>query len=148
MIHKNVTVRKVDGRYEIEWTEGKPMAGDQVLMSAELFEDSVEALNLGLTTRVLGPGDRLVLTSEHLLSGVEIERISDQLRARGLEGRVMLVDGMDAEIRSSPAPGHDATGATRGACRASAPCPACAHAMHGKPPTSESGVSKSKDGSR
>lgn len=116
MIHTDVTVRKVDGRYVVDWPM-LPLAGDQVLMSIELFEQSIEALNGTLPAPPLG--------------------------VRDVWAAVQLLES---------APGHDAAGETRGQCRATAPCPACrqrlAEAEHGTPPTSESGVSASKDGSR
>lgn len=172
MIHTDVTVRKVDGRYVTEWPM-RPMPGDQVLMSVELFEQSIEALNGALPA-----------PPQPSMQDVAADFFTN---AQG------------------PAPGHDLTGATRGACRATAPCPACRqrlaeadvdqtserkrnyghlrtcparpiqgaltgscscdadgwaqrralaqqqvldHLKHGTPPTSESGVSASEDGSR
>jgi hypothetical protein len=44
-----------------------------------------------------------------------------------LEDAVMWANAGVARSQAAgePAPGHDATGATRGSCRPSAPCPAC-----------------------
>lgn len=106
MIHRNVTVtNQQGGGYEIEYTEGRPMAGDQVLMSVEFFEDACRAMNLGLTSQVLGPDDRLVLTSKRRLSSTEFYRIDQQLQARGLAERAMLIgDGLTAEVLEEKKP--------------------------------------------
>jgi hypothetical protein len=95
VIHTDVTVRKVEGRYVIDWVQGKPMTGDQVLMSAELFEKSIAALNGS------GPWPS---TREAL----------------GLATAPFLGEGAWATTY----PGH-APEVTIGACRPTAPCPAC-----------------------
>ena len=56
---------------------------------------------------------------------------------------VLVPDG----FKFNTYPGHDPA-VTVGACRPSAPCPACVERLHGKPPTSESGVSAGPDGPR
>lgn len=46
MIHTNVKItNQPDGSYVIDYTDGRPLPGDQVLMSVELFELAIEALN-------------------------------------------------------------------------------------------------------
>jgi hypothetical protein len=53
-VHENVTVTRdpADGMLQIEWLDGDPRPGDQVLMSVELFQQMIEEHNARRASRL------------------------------------------------------------------------------------------------
>lgn len=53
-VHENVTVTRdpADGMLTMEWRDGDPQPGDQVLMSVELFQQMIEEHNARRASRL------------------------------------------------------------------------------------------------
>lgn len=128
-------------------------------------EGSVECDVCALLGNVVGPDDYLIIRSDRMTDeAAYLMRRNIVENLPGLVGRVLIVEAERADVYvSRPGdvgkvvsqstfnfgtyPGHDPQ-VTIGACRPSHPCPACVQRLHGRPPTSESGVSAGPDGRR